>query len=282
MHPLLNGSGPWQDTGNWRDAANTADLAVRYLLPIAEEDVRLDQVDFQTLAEIGAAASFIRELPSQMLGNSCKELVRSIKRASSGPRRGLVRGLIGFAFNPLGTSINVATNQLDKHLTSDDDVLSHFTSIVEATVVDTQLEHVWTNASNFPYDAEFDREAGRRAYWFAFIWNQQNHLGRFPADFQLTPDVANQALARSKNDILEIRNSPQRLAQIWCDSPIFATNDTFATISRINEQGKIYRKLAKGKTIPEVEQAFGHHLRSIERRERHIHGYAIRMRWSGA
>jgi len=282
MHPLLNGSGSWNDSGNWRDAIKTADLAVRYLLPIAEDEARLDQADFRTLAEIGAAASFLRELPSQMRGNSCDQLIRLLKGASTGPKRGLVRGLIGFAVNPLGTSISVAANQLGKHMLSDDDALTHFTSFVEATVVDFQLEYVWTHASEFPYDSGFDQEAGRRAYWLAFIWNEQNHLGRFPSDFHLTPDEANQALQRSKSEVLDIRSNPDRLAQIWCNSPLFATNDVVGSISRANELNKVARKLAKGKTIPEVEQALNHHLALIELRERHIHGYAIRMRWTGA
>ena len=282
MHPLLSGSGPWHDSGNWRDAVNTADLAVRYLLPIAEDETTLDRAEFRTLAEIGAAASFLRELPSQMRGSSCDQLVRLLKGASAGPKRGLVRGLIGFAVNPLGTSLNVAANQLGKHLLSDDDVLTHFTSLVEATVVDMQLEYVWTHASEFPYEAGFDQEAGRRAYWLAFIWNERNQLGRFPTDFHLTPDVANQALQRSKSEILELRTNPDRLAQIWCNSPLFATNDVVGSLSRANEVTKVARKLAKGKTLPEVEQALNHHSGLIERRERHIHGYAIRMRWSGA
>lgn len=282
MHPLLSGSGPWQNSGNWRDAVNAADLAVRYLLPIAEYEAALNHTDFRTLAEIGAAAAFLRELPGQMRGSSCDQLVRLLKSSSAGPKRGLVRGLIGFAVNPIGTSLNVAANQLGKHLLSDNDALAQFTGIVEAAVIDTQLEYVWTHASEFPYESGFDQEAGRRAYWLAFIWNEQNHLGRFPADFCLTPDIANQALQRSKSEVLKIRNNPDRLAQIWRDSPLFANDDLVASINRINEQGKVAKKLAKGKTIPEVEQALDYHLQKVEQRERHIHGYAIRMRWSGA
>lgn len=282
MHSLLNGAGPWHDAGNWRDAVKTAELAASYLLPIAENDAALGSADFQTLAEIGAAAAFIRDLPNQMRGRSCESLTRLLRNASAGPKRGVVRGLIGFAVNPLGTSLSVAANQLGKHLLSDDDLLLQFTSAVEAAVVDTQLEYVWTHAPEFPYNATFDKEAGRRAYWIAFIWNEQNGLSRFPEDFQVTPDVANDALQRSSSELQEIRNNPERLAQIWRSSPLFATNDVVAEVTRANEVIKVARKLARGKEIPEVEQAFGYHRQLIEQRERHIHGYAIRMRWSGA
>lgn len=282
MHSLLNGSGPWQDSGNWREAISTADLAIRYLLPIAENAAALDRADFQTLGDIGAAAAFLRDLPSQMRGNSCNELVRLLKNDSNSPKRGVVRGLIGFAVNPLGSTLSVAANQLGKHLLSDDDMIEHFTGFVEAAVVNTQLEHVWTHALEFPYNPDFDQEAGRRAYWFAFIWNEQNRLSRFPADFNLTPDVANQALQRSKLEIQEVRNNPVRLTEIWYNSPLLTSSDVFANINRANEMNGITRKLTRGKTIPQVEQAFDYYCQTVNERERHIHGYAIRMRWSGS
>lgn len=282
MHSLLNGAGPWQESGNWRESISTADLAVRYLLPIAENYAAFDQADFQTLAEIGAAAAFLRKLPSQMRGNNSIELVRLLKQDSTGPKRGVVRGLIGFAVNPLGSSIKFATNQIGKHLLSDDETIAHFTSVVEAAVVDTQLEYVWTHASDFPYSSEFDQEAGRRAYWFAFIRNEANQLSQFSTDFILTPDVANQALQRSNLEIQEVRNNPVHLAEIWYHSPLFASSDTLETINRANEMNKIHRKLARGKTIPQVDQAFDHYRQTANERERHINGYAVRMRWSGA
>lgn len=282
MHYLLNGSDQWQDSGNWRDAVGTADLAVRYLLPIAENESNLDNANFKALAEIGAAAAFLQELPSQMRGRSCDELTRLLKRSSTGPKRGVVRGLIGLAWNPLGTTLNFAMNQLGKQLLSDDELITNFTALVEAAVVDTQLEYVWTHAREFSYDAEFDKEAGRRAYWLAFIWNEQNRLSRFPADFQLDPDVANEAVQRSRRDIQDVHNNPERLAGIWLHSPLFSNNDPIASINRVNELKRVSRKLSKGKSLPEVEQAFAHYRQNIEQRERHIHGFAVRMRWSGA
>jgi hypothetical protein len=281
VHPLLSGAGPWHDSGNWRDAVSSADLAVRYLLPIAENEDALYGADFRTLAEINAAAAFIRDLPSQMRGNSYEQLIRLIKKSPSGPKRGVVRGLVGLAINPLGTTINIAANQLGKHLISDSDALIEFTSHVEALSTDSQLEYVWTHANDFPYEEAFDSELGRRAYWIAFLWDGRNWLSRFTPDFRLTPDVANQMLRMSRMDIQAIRNSPDRLAHIWCESPLFASDDVVAALTRQSERTKIARKLSKGKSIPEVEQAFDFYQRLREHRERHIHGYAIRMRWSG-
>lgn len=282
MHPLLNGSDTWRESENWRDTINSVDLAVRYLMPIAENPDSLTHADFRTLAEIGAAISFLRNLPSQMRGPSCTELIKQCKRRSSGPKRGLVRGLVGFAVNPLGSTINVAASQIGKATLSDDAVISDFAQATEAGVVDAQLEYVWTHASEFPYEDSFDNEAGRRAYWLAFVWNEQNHLDRFPAEFVLTPELANQGIQRSQHDLHDLRNNPDRLGQLWLTSPLFASNDVMGSINRVNELKRIVRSLSKGKTVREVEMALEHYHQTLELRERHIRGFATRMRWTGS
>lgn len=280
MHPLLNGSDSWRDTGNWRDAVSASDLAVSYLMPIAENEAMLRRADFRTLGEIVAAAGFLNDLPIQMRGNSCNQLNQLIKEAPSGPRRGIVRGLVSFAVNPVGSTLNAAVNQLGKSILKNEDTVSEFASLVEASAVDAQLEYIWTHANQFPYDQAFDQETGRRAYWFSFIYNDSNHLSRFPSDFVLTHEVANQSLQRSQSDLYSLRNNPNALASLWSTSPLFSTNDVVANINRINETDRVARKLSRGKTIDEVEQAYQFHRQNIDNRERHIHGYAIRMRWS--
>lgn len=282
MHPFLTGSNTWEDGGNWRDAIGNSELAMRYLIPIAENDAVLAHANMNALAEIGAAAAYMRDLPGQMRSGSCAELVRLLRRNAAGPSRGLVRGLVGFAINPLGSSINIAANQIGKRMVSEDELIVEFLSAVESIVVDRQLEYVWTHASEFPYEEQFDKEVGRRAYWFAFVRNESNSLGKFSKDFALTPENANQALQKSKVELNTLRNDPKLLSTLWMSSPLFASNDIIGSISRINETDKIYKKLSKGKSVPEVEQAFAYHSQIIESRERHIHGYAIRMRWTSS
>jgi hypothetical protein len=282
MHPLLTGSDQWKESGNWRDAIGISELAMRYLIPVAENNAVLAHANMSALAEIGAAATYMRDLPSQMRSNSCAELIRLLKNSAAGPSRGLVRGLIGFAVNPLGSSVNLAANQIGKRMVSSDELIVEFLNAVESIVVDRQLEYVWTHASEFPYEEQFDREIGRRAYWYAFVRNESNWLGKFSKDFVLTPDVANEALQKSQLELNALRTNPRQLATLWMSSPLFASNDVIGSINRINETDRVYKKLSKGKTVPEVEQAFTYHSQIIESRQRHIHGYAIRMRWTNS
>jgi hypothetical protein len=144
------------------------------------------------------------------------------------------------------------------------------------------LEYVWTHASEFPYEESFDNEAGRRAYWLAFVWNEQNHLDKFPTEFILTPELANQGIQRSQDDLQELRNNPDQLGQLWLTSPLFASDDVMGSINRVSTMKRIVRSLSKGKTVREVEMALTHHCQTLELRERHIRGFAIRMRWSGS
>jgi hypothetical protein len=209
-----------------------------------------------------------------MRTNKITEIATAAKSNSLQPKRGVTRTLFSLATNPLGTSLDVAFNALDKSLTKDDDYINHTLSWVESTAVDHQLELIWTNASNHPYDTDLDRELGRRAYWIAFVWDAQHPLNAFNSDFLFTPELANSANSSIEARLNQMRNSPEALVALWGESA------GVPAMHYIQNQATYVKKLRRGKVIPEIEAVWDNHVSVTRHRQRHIRGYATRMRWS--
>ena len=272
--PAIFGKYVWELPSDWRNVSSIFDSAVDRVLYFSQNDANFERASVEDLGDLIAAIALIRQTPAQMQTSRISDVVQSAKRSSTNPKRGVTRTLFSLAVNPLGTSLNVAMSALDKSLTKNEDYLNHTLSWVESTAVDFQLESVWTKPNNFPYEQDLDRELGRRAYWIAFVWDAQHPLHTLNPNFELTPDLANTAISASDAKLHQMRNSPESLVTLWGLSP------GVQTMHYIQNEAAYVRKIRRGKVIPEVEYAWNQHCALIAHRQRHIHGYATRMRWS--
>lgn len=272
--PIVFGKFVWDLPADWRNVASLFDNAVDRVLYFSRSEANFSRASVDELGDLISAIGLIRQTPTQMRTGKINEIATAAKTASSQPRRGFTRTLFSIATNPLGTSLDVAFTALDKSLTKNDDYINHTLSWVESTAVDSQLELIWTNASNYPYDTSLDRELGRRAYWIAFVWDAQHPLNAFSSDFELTPELANSVNNSIEARLNQLRNSPESLVSLWGQSGYVPP------MHFIQNQAAYVKKLRRGKIIPEIEAVWNNHVAITRHRQRHIHGFATRMRWS--
>lgn len=272
--PIVFGKYVWDLPADWRNVASLFDNAVDRVLYFSRNESNFSRATVEDLGDLIGAIGLIRQTPTQMRTTKTTQIAVAAKSDSLQPKRGISRTLFSLATNPLGTSLDVAAKALDKKLTKDDDYINHTLSWVESTAVDHQLEQIWTNASNFPYDAELDRELGRRAYWIAFVWDAQHPLNAFSSEFQFTPELANSANSSIEARLNQMRNSPEDLVALWGQS------GGVPLMHYIQNEAAYVKKLRRGKTIPEIEAVWNDYVSITRHRQRHIRGFATRMRWS--
>jgi len=85
------------------------------------------------------------------------------------------------------------------------------------------------------------------------------------------------ALANSANSSIEarlnqMRNSPEELVALWGQS------GGVPLMHYIQNEAAYVKKLRRGKAIPEIEAVWNNYVSVTRHRQRHIRGYATRMR----
>lgn len=272
--PIIFGQYAWELPSDWRNVASIFDNAIERVLYFSRNEASFARASVEDLGDLIGAIGLIRQTPTQMRTTKITDIAIAAKSSSLQPKRGVTRTLFSLVTNPLGTSLDVAFNALDKSLTKDDDYINHTLSWVESTAVDHQLEMIWTRASDYLYDAALDRELGRRAYWIAIVWDAQHPLSALNPQFEFTPELANSANSSIDAQLNQIRNSPESLVSLWGQSA------GVPAMHYIQNQATYVKKLRRGKVIPEIEAVWNNYVSITRHRQRHIQGFATRMRWS--
>lgn len=274
MYDLIVGPEKWHHKGGFGAIGSTSSAAAALLLDgLRSSDKKGITID--AIGEQVAAAGYLLSLSSNARTTACVSLIAELKKRNKPRRPGVVRSLFGLATSPVGFAIETGLRAVGNKVVNEDEFVSEFLSRCVSAGVETQLDYVWANPSRFPRDDSLDAELGRRAFWSSFLDRDERPLWRFHPDGPLTPKIVNNALQQSEDDLRELRNSPSQLTNLWLQSPLFPF-----TIERINQQNRIYKRLSKGRTVGEVEQAFRHHREQVILRQRHIHQFAERMKWS--
>lgn len=295
VEPRFHGQYDWSLPDDWREVTAIAEEALKLLTHFMNlKDGEVAPLSY--LSDVAGAADFILQVPPNMRSKSFDAFNKQAQSWSA-PRLSAVRTLIGLWANPIETGLKLLMFGIARSEHKEIDMVEIIAKEVREEATLMQLDsclnepkvkkgrllldpiHTYANRhaiaeSSHSGDETFERNLGRTVYWYAF--QEQEHW-EVPQRLELTPDLANDAMKRHKEQrIAEYRN-PAFLFNLWLNSPFCDE-----PLKALRRRDKYVKKMSRGRRFKDIEKAWASHLGSIEKRHRYVYLFAERAKWEAA